>query len=146
VTIKKNNIKIVKDFDEDKLTYNLSFGLLQAMVNIISNAKDVLKMMPEDDRYIFILSKNHANGIEITITDTGNGISKGVIGNIFEPYFTTKQKTYGTGLGLHMVYNVIAQNMSGKLSVINKEITYNNKTYTGASFSIFLYDDEIKKD
>ena len=146
VTIKKNNIKIVKDFDEDKLTYNLSFGLLQAMVNIISNAKDVLKLVPEEDRYIFLSSKNHNNGIEITITDTGNGISKGVIGSIFEPYFTTKQKTYGTGLGLHMVYNVIAQNMSGKLSVINKEIVYNKKIYTGASFSIFLYDDEIKKD
>ena len=96
--IEKNNIKIIKELDTDKNIHNLSFGLLQAMVNIIYNAKDALKKIPEDDRYIFISTKNNENSIEVTITDTGKGIPEEVIGSIFKPYFTTKQKTYGTGL------------------------------------------------
>jgi len=144
--IEKNNIKVITELDDDITIHNLSFGLLQAMVNIIYNAKDALKKIPEDDRYIFITSKNHEDSIEITITDTGKGIPEDVIGNIFKPYFTTKQKTYGTGLGLHMAYNIIEQNMSGKISVSNKNVTYKSGSYTGASFSIILYCNENKED
>ena len=116
------------------------------MVNIIYNAKDALKKVPEEDRFIFISTKNFEDRVELTITDTGNGIPEDVIGNIFRPYFTTKQKTYGTGLGLHMAYNIIEQNMSGKTSVTNKNVTYKSGSYTGASFSIILYYNDKKED
>jgi len=144
--IEKNNIKIVKELDQDITIHNLSFGLLQAMVNIIYNAKDAMKKIDKEDRFIFITTKNHEDRIEITITDTGKGISEEVIGNIFKPYFTTKQKTYGTGLGLHMAYNIIEQNMSGKISVSNKNVTYKSGSYIGASFSIILYFNDKKED
>ncbi|MDC0933834.1 HAMP domain-containing sensor histidine kinase [Arcobacteraceae bacterium] len=143
--IEKNKINIIKELDKEISIHNLSFGLLQAMVNIIYNAKDALKKIPENDRYIFITTKNHANSVEITITDTGNGIPEDVIGNIFKPYFTTKQKTYGTGLGLHMAYNIIEQNMSGKISVANKNVTYKSGSYIGASFSIILSSQDMMK-
>ena len=144
--IEKNNIKVIKELDEDITIHNLSFGLLQAMVNIIYNSKDALKKIPEEDRFIFITTKNHEDRIEINITDTGKGIPEDVIGNIFRPYFTTKQKTYGTGLGLHMAYNIIEQNMSGKIEVINKNVTYKSGSYTGASFSIVLFFNDKKED
>ena len=106
--IEKNNIKIIKELDEDKSVYNLSFGLLQAMVNIIYNAKDALKKIPEEDRYIFITTKNHDDRIEDnSITDTGKGIPEDIIGNIFRPYFTTKQKTYGTGLRTYIWHIIL---------------------------------------
>lgn len=136
--IKKNNIKIIKEFDDDVMTYNLSFGLLQALVNIIYNAKDALRDIDEEDRYVFLTTENTASSVQITLTDTGNGIPEEIIGNIFQPYFTTKQKTYGTGLGLHMAYNIIEQNMSGKITVANKKFTYKNNTFVGASFTITL--------
>ena len=140
--LEKNNIKVIQELDDDITIHNLSFGLLQVMVNIIYNSKDALKKLDKNDRYIFITTKNHKDSVEITITDTGKGIPEEVIGNIFKPYFTTKQKTYGTGLGLHMAYNIIEQNMSGKISVSNKNVTYKAGSYTGASFSIILYLDE----
>ncbi len=143
--IEKNHIKIIKDLDEDISIHNLSFGLLQVIINIIYNAKDALKKIPQDDRFIFISTKKDKNSVYITITDTGDGISEDVIGNIFKPYFTTKEKTYGTGLGLHMAYNIIEQNMSGKISAHNKNTTYNSKNYLGASFTIIL-DINAKKD
>lgn len=136
--IKKNNIKVIRDFDKSIMIHNLSFGLLQVLVNILYNSKDALKMVPIDERFIFITTKNIENGIEIVFTDTGRGIPEDIMGEVFKPYFTTKQKTYGTGLGLHMVHNIIVQNMSGKISVENKETHYRNHKYTGASFTIIL--------
>jgi len=136
--LKKNKIKVLKNLDTPLSIHNLSFGLLQALVNIMYNSKDALKNMPEDERYIFITTRNHAQSIEIIVTDTGNGIPEAIMKDIFKPYFTTKQKTYGTGLGLHMAFNIIEQNMSGKLSVQNKIINYENKKFKGASFKIEL--------
>ncbi|MGB5866878.1 MAG: HAMP domain-containing sensor histidine kinase [Arcobacteraceae bacterium] len=136
--IEKNNIKVIKNLDEDVMTHNLSFGLLQALVNIIYNSKDAMRNVAEYERFIFITTVNYEKSVEITLTDTGKGIPEEIIGSIFEPYFTTKQKTYGTGLGLHMAHNIIEQNMSGKITVTNKKFTYNNSTYIGASFTIIL--------
>lgn len=53
--------------------------------------------------------------LEITISDTGTGIAKDELKNIFKPFYTTKQKT-GTGLGLHIVKTLVEQN-NGKISV-----------------------------
>jgi len=142
--IEKNNITVIKDFDEDIMIHNLSFGLLQALVNIIGNSKDALKKMKETDRYLFVQTKNKEDSVEITLTDTGGGIADEVMQNIFEPYFTTKQKTYGTGLGLHMAYNIINQNMSGKIVVSNENVEHESKIYTGASFTIILKLNENK--
>jgi len=136
--ITKNKIKVIQDLDAPITIHNLSFGLLQALVNIIYNSKDALKNMPEDERYIFITTRNHAKSVEIIVTDTGKGIPEEIIGDIFKPYFTTKQKTYGTGLGLHMAHNIIEQNMSGKITVQNKTINYKNYSFSGASFNIEL--------
>jgi C4-dicarboxylate-specific signal transduction histidine kinase len=120
------------------MIYNLSHGLLQVLVNLINNSKDALKQNNNEDKYIFIATINREDSIELIITDTGGGISQEVIGQIFEPYFTTKQKTNGTGLGLHMAFNIIEQNMCGKISASTKDFIYNDKDYIGASFSIVL--------
>ena len=44
-----------------------------------------------------------------------------------------------------MAYNIIEQNMSGKIDVSNKEITYKSNNYTGASFNIILFFDDKKE-
>ncbi|HBD08971.1 MAG TPA: hypothetical protein DCZ69_11985, partial [Syntrophobacteraceae bacterium] len=47
--------------------------------------------------------------VKMTVSDTGCGISPAIIDRIFEPYFTTKEKGTGTGLGLSMVYGLTKQ-------------------------------------
>lgn len=136
--IEKNHIKIVKNFDKDLSIYNLSHGLLQVVVNIMSNSKDALKMLTENDRMIFLTTENKKETIEITITDTAGGIPEDIVTKIFDPYFTTKKKTNGTGLGLHMAYNIIKQNMGGEISVSTKQFEFNGEKYCGASFKITL--------
>jgi len=136
--IKNNNIKVIKDFDKDVEIFNLPQALLQSCVNIINNAKDALKKLDDKDRYMFVSTKILSNKIRIEIKDTAGGIPDDVITKIFEPYFTTKHKSQGTGLGLHMTYNLINQNMGGTISVRNDTFEYKDKSYCGAIFTITL--------
>ena len=54
--------------------------------------------------------------VHLTISDTGPGIESGILGRIFDPYFTTKEKGEGTGLGLSVVHG-IAQSLKGAVEV-----------------------------
>ena len=58
--------------------------------------------------------------------------------NIFEPYFTTKHQSLGTGLGLHMTYNLIVEGMKGTIEASNVSYEYNEYNYIGAEFLISL--------
>ena len=91
---------------------------------------------------ILKLSKSQQNKKKnkaiIEITDNAGGINKDIIKKIFEPYFTTKHKYQGTGLGLYMTHKIIKMSMKGKISVSNKKFIFENKTYMGAYFKIIL--------
>ncbi|MCP4154954.1 MAG: response regulator [bacterium] len=67
---------------------------------------------------------------DISVSDTGVGISPKVLTNIFDPFFTTKRKGTGTGLGLSMVYNITKQH-NGFLKVYSQE-------EIGTTFHIYL--------
>jgi signal transduction histidine kinase len=57
----------------------------------------------------------------ICVADNGGGIPEDIIGNIFNAYFTTKEKAGGTGIGLYMSKAIIEDNMKGSLSVENSD-------------------------
>jgi PAS domain S-box-containing protein len=68
--------------------------------------------------------------VRITIGDTGPGIETGILGRIFDPYFTTKEKGEGTGLGLSMVHG-IAQSLKGAVEV-------ESDSKRGTEFNVYL--------
>jgi signal transduction histidine kinase len=111
--------------------------LMQAFINIINNAKDALvENEIIETKYIFIEAKSYDNQCEIRIKDNGGGIKPSVMNRIFEPYFTTKHKSQGTGLGLAMTYKIITEVHKGTITASNETYEYGGKEYTGASFSI----------
>jgi signal transduction histidine kinase len=59
------------------------------------------------------------NKVVVTLTDNAGGITAAIIDKIFNIYFTTKESSGGTGIGLYMSKNIIEKNMGGTLSCRN---------------------------
>ncbi len=68
-----------------------------------------------------VISPLGINGIMISVTDNGTGMSKSVKDKIFQPFFTTKPAGEGTGLGLSLSYDIVIKGHGGKLEVNSNE-------------------------
>ncbi|MFB1008154.1 MAG: ATP-binding protein [Sulfurospirillum sp.] len=102
----------------------------QAILNIISNAKDILLERGIHAPKIEITLKCKEGKTLIQIADNGGGITLEPIEKIFEPYVSTKHAKSGTGIGLYMSKSIIEKNANGVLSAYNSDI--------GAVFEITL--------
>ena len=123
---------------EDVVINNYERDLLQVLLNLLNNSKDALINDKYLKRYIFINIYKEKNNVIIEVKDNADGIDSAVINRIFEPYFTTKDKNQGTGIGLYMSQEIISRHMNGSLTVENTTYTYNGISYTGALFCITL--------
>jgi signal transduction histidine kinase len=110
-------------------------------MNILNNAKDAFIEKHLDKKLIFVDIYKENSSVVIKIKDNAGGIDSKIIDKIFEPYFTTKHKSQGTGIGLYMCNQIISKHMNGLLDVSNKEYTYRNKKHMGAEFKIIFYDE-----
>ena len=138
-TLKHNNIKVIKKFNNNAKLNSYPNQLMQILINILNNAKDALeKNNKTDSKFIFIEVYKNSTNIMIKIKDNAGGVPNNIIDKIFDPYFTTKDKDTGTGLGLFMSNKLINDSLNGELSVTNISSEYENKEYTGAQFQIVL--------
>ena len=126
-----NYIELRKNIPEELIQVQLTQGELEeVIINIVNNAKDALIENQIKNPLIQLTLKEDDSYAIITIEDNGGGIPNDIIPRIFEPYFTTKHKSQGTGLGLHIVYKIIKESLNGDITVHNS----NN----GAIFTIKL--------
>ena len=137
-SIKNHNIYVILDLQKDIKIHSYPNELIQCFINIFNNSKDVLIKMNENDRFMFISTRIHKNKVVVKLKDSGGGIQEEILPKIFEPYFTTKHQSQGTGLGLHMTYNLIVDGMGGTIEVQNSNYDYKGKSYIGAEFIITL--------
>lgn len=134
--LKQHNISLTinENGNLDLLVYGYPNEFKQVIINLINNAKDAILNKPSLNKskegFINIDITCDYKKVIINITDNGGGIKDDIINKIFEPYFTTKFESLGTGLGLYMSKTIIEKNMSGLLEVENIE--------DGAKFSIEL--------
>ncbi|MFA7092103.1 MAG: ATP-binding protein, partial [Arcobacteraceae bacterium] len=112
--------------------------LVQAIINILNNAKDALKAnIPENEtRFIFVQTQEIDDHLILTIKDNAGGIPETIMPKIFEPYFTTKHKSVGTGIGLSMAQKIITEQHHALIEANNETYEYNQQIYTGACFKI----------
>ena len=135
--LKNRDIQIIKSKDEITVL-GLKNEFIQVILNIINNAIDAFETLKDSDKYIFINSYKENENLILTIKDNAGGIKEEIINRIFEPYFTTKHKSQGTGIGLYMSLEIIKKHMHGELLVSNKEYIYNNNKCKGAEFKIII--------
>ncbi len=131
------DIKIIKDYDDFEI-WGIKNEFVQVLLNIISNAKDSLENSSSSEKYIFISCEVYNDQINIIIKDNGGGIPIDLIEKIFDPYFTTKHKSQGTGIGLYMSAEIIRNHMKGHIFAENEAYEYNGTKHIGASFKIIL--------
>jgi len=92
---------------------------IQAVLNILNNAADALSTSDRPDRQIIITLDRQGAQSVLSIRDNGGGIPSEALPHIFEPYFTTKGPTTGTGIGLYMAKVIIEKHMAGRLTARN---------------------------
>ncbi len=132
------DINIVNNSKNIKIK-TLKNELSQVLINILNNAKDaVLNNTSIEEKIIMIDTKVDNQNLIITIKDNGGGVDNKIIDRIFEPYFTTKDKQNGTGLGLYMSKEIVQKHLKGSLEVENVTFDYHKHSYKGAEFKIIL--------
>ncbi len=106
--------------------YSFQNEFIQILLVILNNAIDNFEIHDIEKRDIYISVRKNSNDVTLTIRDNGGGIKKEDIDLIFDPYFTTKFKKEGTGIGLYMVKMLLEDSMHGELKVYsnNGETTF----------------------
>ncbi len=124
-SFKHNKITIVNSITKDIQLYSYKNELMQVILNLLTNSKDAFLINKITDPKITIehLDTDEEH-VGIAIYDNGGGISSSIIDKVFEPYFTTRFQSGGTGIGLYMSKMMIQESMHGTLTLEN----YNNGT------------------
>lgn len=102
----------------------------QSLMNILNNAHDALLERQVQWPSITLVIRQEGSRSVLTVSDNAGGIPQQILPQIFEPYFTTKGPSQGTGIGLYMAKTMIERNMGGTLTARN--------TAAGAEFRIEL--------
>jgi len=127
-TVEKSGIKINFEAIKEAKVFGNEDELKQVLLIILNNSIDAHKNNQTPTPYISISVSEDAH--TIVIKDNAGGIKKEIVDNIFDPYFTTKHTTKGTGLGLYMANSIIANSFGGSINALNHK--------EGASFRVTL--------
>ena len=95
--------------------------LSQVIINIIQNSKDAFRDNSVTEKKILISTKKTEQFVIIEIQDNAGGVEAEIIDKVFEPYFTTKHSSSGTGLGLFMSKMICEQGFNGTINLINNK-------------------------
>jgi signal transduction histidine kinase len=90
--------------------------LNQVWTNILDNAADALGSQGE----IVIRTRQEGTDVIVEIEDNGPGIPPDAQARVFDPFFTTKAPGHGTGLGLHISYNIVVHKHRGDIKVTSQ--------------------------
>ena len=98
----------------------------RVVINLLNNAFDAVheRALSQNGQYaptVRVSTRQVEGHVEIRVEDNGPGIPAGIRSKIFEPFFTTKPTGSGTGLGLSLSYDIVAQGHGGAMTVESKE-------------------------
>jgi signal transduction histidine kinase len=127
-----SNIHVIKNIEDFTLNTYVN-ELSQVIINLIKNAKDAI-----GEGGVIFIDCFVDDKIYIKVKDSGGGIPSDIMDKIYMPYFTTKDESIGTGIGLNMSREIITEHLNGDIFVQNVEFIYDDETMKGAEFIITL--------
>ena len=125
-----NNIEVFYKVHDETLISAYRSELVQVIIILLSNAVEVLNKRHTQNKLIIIESMTQKDLVIFSIEDNAGGIIPENFETIFDPYFTTKEQSGGTGLGLYLAKIIVEQKMLGEITASN--------TASGAKFKVVL--------
>jgi two-component system, NtrC family, sensor kinase len=122
----QGGVTVAKSYGPVPLVSGFPQEISQIWLNLIVNALDAIG----DDGTLEVTTKTDKGDVRVSFRDSGPGIPPEHLGKIFDPFFTTKEVGQGTGLGLHLVYNLAAKH-GGQVAV-------HSEVGQGSCFSVQL--------
>lgn len=150
--LEREQINLSLFIKEDLRVYGFKNELIHVLLNLIGNSKDILSTKTElKEKMIRIIAKQNNETIFISVIDNGGGIKSDIIPKVFDPYFTTKHKSVGTGIGLYMSKQMVEKHMHGEITCKNIKHKLGSKEfYASTMFTIAIpkksYDDKEDND
>ncbi len=129
-SLEYKHVKLIKDYAFTKPILTYPNELMQVYMNILKNASDAFVENETSQPQIIIHGYEKNNYQVVDIIDNAGGIPDDIMDKIFEPYFSTKGPSVGTGLGLYMSKIIVEEHCYGKLTARNLD--------NGACFTIEL--------
>ena len=119
VSLRKNSVDVIVEESAPSVIRTYPNEVIQVLINLIKNAENVLLQRKVEKPIISLNTYEKGNYLYIEVSDNAGGIDEKIIDKIFEPYFTTKNASDSTGLGLYMSKFIIEESCSGELHVEN---------------------------
>ncbi len=127
-----NNIAFYLNINENCKKIEVSELFFNVLKEIIQNSIDALEHSNNlNKKSIFFNIEKKQSELVFDIYDNANGIDEGIIGKIFEPYFTTYHQSKGKGLGLYFVQNSVKNFLFGDITAQNKKFQFEKEQYQG---------------
>ncbi len=117
--LESRNITITLTKEVDIIVNGFKKEFSQVLLNLIQNAKEALLLRKPAKPFIEIVCSYKDGFADVTVRDNGGGIPPEMLDKVFDPYFTSKFKSQGAGMGLYISKMIIEKHMGGKISVAN---------------------------
>lgn len=132
ITYPDSNLDFEFSMNETLFINGVESELSKVIVNILNNSYESFHKEKIENRKILFSLEEIENKIHLKISDNAGGINDSIIDRLFDPYFTTKHKFQGTGLGLFICARIIIDHFNG--NIICKNIETNGEK--GSEFLI----------
>ncbi len=118
--LKKRNPRVVIDCPPDLEVYSMPGVFSQVITNFVMNALNHAFGEDAEDPELTITVSAGEEGMLLSFQDNGRGMDEETVKHVFEPFYTTKRGSGGTGLGLNIVYNLVSFRLKGQLRCSSK--------------------------
>ncbi len=116
----RSGVEVVLDCDQNPTVQTFPGAWSQILSNLIANSIHHGFRQAREGPRIWVSARIDAGCIELVYGDNGAGMRAEVAARIYEPFFTTRREGGGSGLGMHVVYNLVTQRLHGEIELVTR--------------------------